>query len=522
MQTPHLTRRAALRTTVSAGLALPGLDIFARLAHAATPSGSLTVGVAINLLILDPANSNQTLDESATRLMLEGLLGFDKDMKMIPLLAESFSANETATEFTFHLRKGISFHDGTPFDAAAVKFNFERVADPANHLKHYSLLAMLDRVDVVDQYTAKAVLKSPFGAFLPTVAHPSLQLLSPAALRKYGAQIGRHPVGTGPFVFSSWTPDTLIVKKNPQYWQPGLPQLSTVTIRSNPEDGARLAMLEANEAEMIFPVPPQTASVITRNPNLVLHDDPSIYVNYMAMNVRKKPFDDVRVRRALNHAIDTAAYIGVVYSGHGTPLLSAAPPKVAFYSAQTAYPHDPAKAKQLLAEAGYPNGFATRLWGQNTSGTIQAMQFIQQQLSAVGVEVSVEPLEAGVLDSKIWSTQKPEESALEMYIGRWSSSTGDADLALRPLFATSSFPPHFYNVGYYSNPAVDKALEDGLATADDNKRAAAYADAQKRIWEDAAWVFLAIPNNLSGQVKNLDSAYILPDSGLLINGATFV
>jgi glutathione transport system substrate-binding protein len=239
------------------------------------------------------------------------------------------------------------------------------------------------------------------------------------------------------------------------------------------------------------------------------------------MNVRKKPFDDVRVRRALNHAIDKAAFIRVVYSGHAVPLLSAEPSKITFYSGQTAYSYDTAKATRLLAEAGYPRGFATRLWGANQTNSIQAMQFLQQQLAAIGVRVSVEALEGGVLQSKIWSVPKPDDSTLEMYIGIWGTATGDADWALRPLFASASFPPHLYNVGYYSNPAVDRNLEAGLATADASKRAAAYADAQKLIWDDAPWIFLATPNNLSGQAKNLNEAYLVPNGGLLIDAAKF-
>jgi glutathione transport system substrate-binding protein len=510
----RITRRALVGSAAgAAGLAFQGL------AYAQTPSGTLTVGVPANLLSLDPANANDTLSQSTARLMLEGLLGFDRDMKVVPLLAESYEADEMATEFTFHLRKGVHFHDGTPFDAEAVKVNFERVANPANHLKRYSLLAMLDHVDVMDQYTAKAVLKTPFGAFPPTVAHPSLQLLSPAAIKKYGAEVGRHPVGTGPFVFANWSPDTLTVERSQHYWRPGLPHLSSVTVRSNPEDGARLAMLQAGEAQFIYPVPAQLAKIVKNNRKLALHDDPSIYALYAAMNVMKKPFNDVRVRQALNHAIDKGAFIRVVYNGFAQPLASAQPPKITFYEKQGEYPYDPTKAKELLAEAGYKNGFETRIWGANQTIRISAMQFVQQQLAAIGVKATVEPLEAGVLESKIWSVQKPEESGLEMYLGQWSSSTGDADWALRPLFATASFPPHLYNVGYYSNPDVDKAIAGALQTADPDKRHAFYADAQARIWKDAPWIFLVVPDNLNGQAKNLEDAYLLPDGGLFIADA---
>lgn len=515
MPSLDLSRRTLLGGTAVLGATLA----FADLARAQSKTGALTVGVAANLLTLDPANANDTLSQSAARLMLEGLIGFDKDMKEIPLLAESYDASEDATEFTFHLRHGIKFHDGTPFDAAAVKFNFERVANPANHLKRQSLVAMLDHVEVVGQYTAKCVLKNPFGAFVPTVAHPSLQLLSPTAIKKYGAQIGRNPVGTGPFHFVSWTPDTLKVAANADYWQKGLPHVKTVTVRSNPEDGARIAMLQAGEAQFINPVPAPMVKLVQNSPDHAVLDYPSIYAAYMAMNVQKKPYDDVRVRQALNHAVDKNAFIKIVFNGYAQPLLSAEPPKVTFYAQQPEYEYDPKKAKALLAEAGHKDGFSTTIWGGNTTQAIQAMQFLQQQLGAVGVKVAVTPLEAGVLQSKIYSARTPEESQLELYYGRWSSSTGDADWALRPLFWSKGFPPHLYNLGYYSNPDVDKDLEDALKTADPTRRKKFYADAQARIVKDAPWVFLAIGNVLAGRDKKLTDAWVLPDGGLLIDAA---
>ena len=513
----NVSRRALMGGTaaVAASLAFQGL------AQAANRSGHMTVGVNANLLTLDPANANDTLSQSAARLMLEGLLGFDKDMKMIPLLAESWQANQAATEFTFHLRKGVTFQDGTPFDAAAVKVNLERVADPANQLKRQGLLSMLDRVDVVDAHTAKAVLKTPFGAFLPTIAHPALQLLSPVAIKKYGKQIGRNPVGTGPFRFARWTPDTLKVERNPHYWQNGLPHLDAVIVRSNPEDGARIAMLQAGEAQFVYPVPAPMLNLVKKNPKLALSDHSSVYVSYVAMNVNRKPFNDPRVRRALNYAVDKEAFVRVVFNGAAQPLNSAEPPKITFYAPQTPYAYDTKKAKQLLAAAGYRNGFEATLWAANDSLTISAMQFLQQQLGMVGVKLLVEPLEEGVLVSRIFGTKLPQESRLDMYYGRWSSSTGDADWALRPLFATDSAPPHLYNVGYYSNPDVDKDLQGGLETADPSKRAKFYADAQARIWKDAPWIFLAVPNNLAGQQNTLHDAYLLPDGGMLIDAAKY-
>jgi glutathione transport system substrate-binding protein len=237
------------------------------------------------------------------------------------------------------------------------------------------------------------------------------------------------------------------------------------------------------------------------------------------MNVMKHPYGDLRVRQALNYAVDKAAFAKVVWSGYEDPADSPIPPHLAFHVAQQPWPYDPAKAKQLLSQAGVGDGFDTEIWANTTTIALRAMQFLQQQLGAVGVRVKVTALEAGLLDSKIWSVQKPEDSQLQLYTGAWSSSTGDADWGLRPLFWTQAGPPKLYNVGYYSNKDVDADLEAALATAEPKKRAALYADAQKRIWDDAPWIFLGVDRNLSAQSKKLSGLYMIPDGGLLIEEA---
>jgi glutathione transport system substrate-binding protein len=343
--------------------------------------------------------------------------------------------------------------------------------------------------------------------------------LSPKAIQQYGRDISRNPVGTGPFKFVSWSADTLKVTKNDKYWKPNLPQLASVTFRSVPENGARLAMLQAGEAQFIYPMPPEMIKAVEHNANIRVNNAPSIYERYVAMNVMKHPYGDLRVRQALNYAVDKAAFAKVVWSGYEDPADSPIPPHLAFHVAQQPWPYDPAKAKQLLSQAGLGDGFDTEIWANTTTIALRAMQFLQQQLSAVGVRVKVTALEAGLLDSKIWSVQKPEDSALQLYTGAWSSSTGDADWGLRPLFWTQAGPPKLYNVGYYSNKDVDADLEGALATADPKKRAALYADAQKRLWDDAPWIFLGVDRNLSAQSKKLTGLHMIPDGGLLIEEA---
>ena len=164
------------------------------MAGAARAAKDLVVGVDSNLTGLDPADLNDNLSQSAARLMFEGLYMLDEHMKLRPQLAESYEATEDAKEFTFHLRKGITFHDGTPFNAAAVKASFDRAGNPENHLKRQSLYVMIDHTDVVDDYTVKMVLKYPFGAFVNDVAHPGALIVSPKSVQEYGKEVTRHPV----------------------------------------------------------------------------------------------------------------------------------------------------------------------------------------------------------------------------------------------------------------------------------------------------------------------------------------
>ncbi len=493
---------------------IPGL-LFAVLLSfapgAASAAKDLVVGIDVNLTGLDPADLNDNASQSAARLMFEGLYNLDEHMKLQPQLAESYEATEDAKEFTVHLRKGISFHDGTPFNAQAVKFSFDRAGNPENHLKRQSLYVMIDHTDVVDDYTVRVVLKYPFGAFVNDIAHPGALIVSPKSVQQYGKEVTRHPSGTGPYEFVSWTADTLKMKKNEHYWQPGLPKIDTVTYRSVPENGTRIAMLRAGEAQFIFPVPPELIASLKNSANTTIFDEPSILGRYIALNTMRKPFDDQRVRLALNYAIDKQAFIRVVFSGHADPMDSPMPQLLPFYQNQGFYAYDPAKAKALLAEAGYPNGFESTLTGISNTLAQRGMQFIQQQLAAVGVKVNVEPLEAGVLTAKMFNVQKPEDATIVMLYGAWSSSTGDADWGIRPIAYTKSFPPVLANLSWYSNPVTDAAIEAGLATVDPAKRATAYARAQAQVWKDAPWIFLDVDHGLAAYSKKLHGASIRPD-----------
>lgn len=474
----------------------------------------VTIAVPISLDSLDPYNTNSTLAQAVGKSYYEGLFSFDRNLKVQPLLAESYTTSADGLTYTFKLRHGVKFQDGTDFNADAVKANLDRVLDKSNGLARYNQFNRIKSVDVVDPYTVRITLNEPFSALINALAHPSAMMISPTALKKWGKDITFHPVGTGPFEFVEWKPaEYLKVKKFAGYWRPGYPKIDTLTFRTVSDNNTRAAVVQTGEAQFAFPVPYEQAAILKANPKLNLVTTPSITTRYISMNVQQKPFDDVRVREALNYAINKDALTKVAFAGYAFPAQGVVPQGVAFADKMTPWPYDPAKARELLKEAGYPNGFTTTLWsGYNDGTSAKVAQFLQQQLAQVGVKASIELLEAGQRMQRVQQAPDPKTAPVRLYYGGWSASTGEADWALRPLLAGNAWPPVFYNTAYYANPAVDKDISDALLTTDVAKRQQLYADAQQRVWKDAPWVFLTTDRNVSVENKNLSGFYVMPDT----------
>lgn len=479
-------------------------------AHAQTTA---VMAVASTFTTLDPYDANDTLSQAVAKSFYQGLFGFDKDMKIVNVLATSYEASPDAKVYTIKLRTGVKFHDGTDFNADAVKAVFDRVTDPANKLKRYNLFNKIEKTEVIDPQTVKVTLKIPFSAFINVLAHPSAVMISPEALKKYGKDIAMHPVGTGPFEFVEWKQtDDLKVKKFAGYWKKGYPKIDMIDWKPVVDNNTRAALMQTGEADFAFQVPFEQAAALKSSPKVDLIAAPSIIQRYISMNMLQKPFDNPKVREAMNYAINKEALVKVAFSGYAMPAEGVVPQGVDYAVKTGPWKYDPAKARELLKEAGYPNGFETELWsGYNHSTAQKIIQFVQQQLAQVGVKASVQALEAGQRVAKVESAPDPATAPIRMYYIGWSSSTGEADWAISPLLASASFPPKLSNTAYYKNETVDSDLAKALATTDRNEKSALYADAQKRIWADAPWVFLVTEKVVYARSKRLSGAYVMPD-----------
>jgi Rad3-related DNA helicase len=273
------------------------------------------------------------------------------------------------------------------------------------------------------------------------------------------------------------------------------------------------------EAQFAFPIPYEQAAILEKNSKLELVASPSIMQRYISMNVTQKPFDNPKVREAINYAINRQALVKVAFAGYATPATGVLPPSIAYSQSYQPWPYDPAKARELLKEAGFPNGFSTTLWSSHNHSTAQkVLQFTQQQLAQVGIKVQVTAMDAGQRAAEV-EGKGQKESGVRMFYTGWSASTGEADWALSPLFASQNWPPTLFNTAFYSNPQVDKDLSDALKTTKPDEKARLYKDAQDTLWKESPWVPLVVEKLVSAHNKALTGFYIMPDTGFSFDDA---
>ncbi|CAM2781128.1 glutathione ABC transporter substrate-binding protein GsiB [Escherichia coli] len=324
----------------------------------------------------------------------------------------------------------------------------------------------------------------------------------------------------GPYELDTWNQtDFVKVKKFAGYWQPGLPKLDSITWRPVADNNTRAAMLQTGEAQFAFPIPYEQAALLEKNKNIELMASPSIMQRYISMNVTQKPFDNPKVREALNYAINRPALVKVAFAGYATPATGVVPPSIAYAQSYKPWPYDPVKARELLKEAGYPNGFSTTLWSSHNHSTAQkVLQFTQQQLAQVGIKAQVTAMDAGQRAAEV-EGKGQKESGVRMFYTGWSASTGEADWALSPLFASQNWPPTLFNTAFYSNKQVDDFLAQALKTNDPAEKTRLYKAAQDIIWQESPWIPLVVEKLVSAHSKNLTGFWIMPDTGFSFEDA---
>lgn len=452
--------------------------------------GELIVAQAADAVSLDPHRTNDAASAVPMFQIYDTLVKLDSDMKIVPGLATEWKQVDDYT-LEFKLRQGVKFHNGEELKASDVKFTYDRITDPATAAPAAFMLSTLKETKVVDDYTVQLVFSSKCASMLYNLTHVDMGILNEKAVTEAGDAYSQNPVGTGAFRFVEWKKNQQIVlEKNPDYY--GEPAKSDrLVFRIIPESATGIAELQTGGVDVLLGVQPQYAPQFAEGSGMKLEKFSTFTIKYLAFDVRQKPFDDVRVRQAINYATNKDAIIKVAYSGSAEPLSGPLPEKINGYNPDLEpYPYDVEKAKALLAEAGYPDGFETTLYLSDKEVDTKIATVMQGMLAQVGIRVDLQVIEWG-------SYLKKTAEGLPMYILGWTTVTADADNGMYSNFHSSAWGSQG-NRMFYKNDRVDELLDMGRSEYDPEARVKLYQEASQIIHDEAAWDFLAAEQAMVG------------------------
>lgn len=450
---------------------------------------------------LDIHQGNDGFSLRANRLIYSRLVEADENMQIHPGLAESWQQLDDRT-MQFKLRKGIKFHNGDDFTAEDVKFSFERMM---NSPRIAFVLPPIERIDIVDDYTVNIVTKTPFGPLLAHLSHPALGMVSKKFLTENPEALKEKPIGTGSYKFKEWIyGDKLVLEKNEDFYDKNERGLKYIVFKNVVEASNRAIGLETGEIDIATPISSVDEENIKNNPKLQLLTKPSISYTYIGMNMTKAPLNDIRVRKAINYAIDKQAIIDVILNGNGKIATSPIAPGVFGFTDKTKnYEYNVEKAKELMKEAGYENGFTTSILVFSGEANTQTAEIVQAYLKEIGIDLKIEIVEV----SAYWDMT--ERGVHNLFLGSWGVVTGDADYGLYAMYHSSA-KGGAGNRDFYENEKVDELLDKAKTEIDPETRKKLYEEAQILIVNDAPDVMLYNRNLTVGAQKYIKGLGIHP------------
>ncbi|GAB3559854.1 glutathione ABC transporter substrate-binding protein [Spelaeicoccus albus] len=451
-------------------------------------SETFNIGIGVDLDSVDPAQQTTTTVQNVIDYGLEPLVKLTKQGKTAPGLAKSWDTSKDGKAITFHLRKGVKFHDGTPFNAKAVKFNLDRILDPKVKVPLRSAFEVITKVDVVDDSTVKLELKYADPLLINNLGITTSSMLSPTSVKKDGNSYKNvvKPVGTGPYAFQKFDKGSLVVyKKAKDYWGKK-PYYGEVDFHIMPEANSREAGLRSGQLQMIMNPPVSDLKSLDSGSDLKVLKAPSDRSVFIAFNNSKPPFNNAKVRKAFNYAVNKKSIIKHVLFGAVDLMDSPLAKSLTGYCSVGSYPYNPKKAKKLLKEAGATNlsikfGTPTGRYLQDK----QAAEAIASNLRDVGVKVKVQTMDWPSYQAKT----NLKKGGFDMHILGWAPGALDAPTQFE-MFQKSDWPPNGLATAFYTNPKVEKLIASGNKELNTSKRNDDYCQAQKLIWGDAPWLFL--------------------------------
>lgn len=443
-------------------------------------NATIITGIKNPIETLDPANHRDRVTESVIRNLFDGLVTKDENGEVQPMIAESWE-NPTPTEWIFKIREGIQFHDGSDLTADDVVYTFNRIitegAMEGASSPRKGLLGTMKEVTKEDDFTVKFTFESPWPIFLKMLPH---QQIVP---KKYIEEVGEvefreHPIGAGPFKFVEAKLDERIVLERFEEYYGNVAKVKNLVFDIIPETSSRVAALQAGEVQRIHAVTPSLAEELKKDPDLEVKSVNGTRVAMIEMNTQNKPFDDVNVRKAMNHAVDMDKIVSSLFGEYGVRLAGSMLP--GSFSENTdlkPYAYDPEKAKALLKEAGYEDGFSVVI--DTIDEHKEVAEAVASELRKINIDANTRIWDVGVLKDLLLKGER------QMSVMDWGNSTMDPYDILNPKLKTGDRG----NYSLYSNEKVDELLVNGEIELDEGKRAEMYKEAQQIIYDDAPWVF---------------------------------
>jgi peptide/nickel transport system substrate-binding protein len=488
---------------------------------------TLVVGRARDAAALDPALVTDNESIEVTEQIFEHLLTYDERSTTVgPSLATSWHISDDRRTYTFELRQGVRFHDGTAFNAEAVVFSFLRQKD-TSHPYHFpdqkyeywdSVYDNVQSVEATAEYTVRIVLDQPYAPFLQNLAMAPVSIVSPEAVKRLGRDFKMRPVGTGPFRFHEWLRgERIALVRNEGYWDPSRrAALNRLVFRVLPDARERLAALEGGSVDVVYNLLPTDLKYIQLHPELVVDKVAGMNVAYLAMNTQKPPFNERLVRLAVSHAINKSYLVKLIYQGYATQAVTPLPPSLwGHYRKIVDYAWDPNRARELLSEAlkdgKYPQPIKARLFVVDKPRPYlprpeRVARAVAAQLAAIGMSVEVE--------SRPWSdyTQAVERGDHELALHGWISDNGDPDNFLYPLLDRDNAKAGKLNRAFYKSAELHGILRWAREAIDQKERTRYYERAQELVHHDAPWVPLAHADVVVAYRNNIEGRLVHPSA----------
>ncbi len=470
------------------------------------PPGAMVLHIADadDVPTLDPAQGYDTLSWTFEQALFETLVRYgDENVELTPDVATTWESSPDAKTFTFHLRHDARFTSGRSVTSDDFRYGIERVLDPKTRsrgMEYYRdilgaaefaahAVAHVRGIETPDRWTIVFNLAAPDPIFPHKLAMPFAAAVPREVAERWGDDFSRHPVGCGPFMLKQWLPgERIVLVRNPDYFIKGLPRVDAVDDSLAVNSELQWLRFEAGALDAVAQIPPAEFPYVMKTPKLraLTLKQVTVTTNYLGMNCQMRPFTDVRVRRAMNYAIDRRKLVAVL-NGRGVPAHCVLPPNLPGYNPDfKGYSYDPKRARELLEQAGLARGFSVELWMRADQTVLMLAQSVQQDLALVGVHAELRPVAWGPFLEAI---RQPK--TVQAFLTGWEADFPDPENFLGALLSRAQWGAN--NDSFYSNPDVERLLAEAAVETDFRRRYALYDEAERQVIADAPWVFLYYP-----------------------------